>query len=150
MKTITVRREIEAPVQRVWDVLTDLDNAPANLTGIVQVERVAGDTYAVGTRWRETRKVFGKEATEEMTVAEVEPLQRTVILAESGGMRYRSEFTLAPTPTGTALTMTFGGDSDATGLRALLEKMMSLVGITITRRMMTADLTDIARAAEGR
>ena len=150
MNSFTAQREIEAPVEQVWAVLTDLDGAVENLSGVTRVERLDGAGYEVGTRWRETRKVLGKEATEEMTVTEVEPGRRTVITAESGGIAYRTEFTLAPTATGTQLTMTFAGTSNATGVRAIIEKLMAPLGTAVTRKMMTADLADIARAAQAR
>ncbi|MFC6014244.1 SRPBCC family protein [Nocardia lasii] len=150
MNSFTAQREIEAPVEHVWDVLTDLDGAVEILSGVTRIERLDGAGYAVGTRWRETRKIMGKEATEEMVVTEVEPRRRTVIAAEAGDISYRTEFTVAPTATGTLLTMTFAGTSNATGVRALLEKLMAPLGTAVTRKMMTADLADIARAAQAR
>ncbi|MGW5075187.1 SRPBCC family protein [Rhodococcus sp. NPDC004095] len=63
---IRLTRQVAATPERVWAVLTDLDAAEATLSGVTRVERVEGAGYDVGTRWRETRRMFGKEATEEM------------------------------------------------------------------------------------
>ncbi len=150
MNPITAQREIEASPQDVWAVLTDLDGAVGNLSGVTRIERLAGDGYQVGTRWRETRKLLGTEATEEMTVTELDPNRRTTLVAESGAIAYRTEFTLTPTTTGTTLTMTFEGTSNATGLRALIEKLTAPLGAAVTRKMMATDLADIARAAQAR
>ncbi|WP_446225580.1 SRPBCC family protein [Nocardia sp. IBHARD005] len=150
MNSITAQREIAAPVQHVWAVLTDLDSAVETLSGVTRIERLTGDGYRVGTRWRETRKILGKEATEEMEVTEVDPEHRTTLIAESGGITYRTEFTLTPTTTGTNLTMTFAGTSTTTGWRAVIEKVTSPLGTAVARKMMAADLTDIARAAQAR
>ncbi|MFT3662886.1 MAG: SRPBCC family protein [Gordonia sp. (in: high G+C Gram-positive bacteria)] len=82
---ITVTREIAAPVEVIWSVLTDLDAAPTTLTGVTAVERVSGDGYGVGTRWRETRLVLKREAVEEMWVDEIDPPRRTVIRSQNHG-----------------------------------------------------------------
>ncbi|MDV8008132.1 hypothetical protein [Rhodococcus sp. IEGM 1318] len=63
---------------------------------MIRIERLAGEGYAVGTKWRETRKMMGKEATEDMWVTEVEAPSRTVVKANSHGMNYTSGFTLKP------------------------------------------------------
>lgn len=56
-----VVREIAAPQGRVWDTITDLATAPVTLSGVTRVERLdAGDAFGVGTRWRETRRMFGR------------------------------------------------------------------------------------------
>lgn len=63
---IEVSRNIAAPPSAVWRVLTALDEAPTTLRGVKAVERLDGTGYEVGTRWRETRVMFGQSATEEM------------------------------------------------------------------------------------
>ncbi|MCZ4558566.1 SRPBCC family protein [Rhodococcus maanshanensis] len=63
---IQLTGHVAATPAKVWAVLTDLDAAATTLTGVISTERVAGEGYAVGTRRRETRKMLGKEATEEM------------------------------------------------------------------------------------
>ena len=51
--------------------------------------------HAVGTTWRETRSMMGKSETQEMTVAVVQPPNRTVVTAEAAGVHYTTEFTLS-------------------------------------------------------
>lgn len=149
MKTVTVDQLIAAPPARVWEVVTDLDSAATTLRGVSRIERVAGEGYAPGVVWRETRTVFGMEETEEMTVAEAEAPHRTVLTAASRGAVYRTEITLHEAGAGTRLTMTFAGASESTGLRALAERITAPLGAAVTRRMLRADLADLARAAEG-
>ncbi|MFG1784028.1 SRPBCC family protein [Rhodococcus oryzae] len=91
----------------------------------------------------------GKEATEEMWVAEVEPERRTVVKANSRGADYTSSFTLAPSGDGTDLSMTFTADpGESTFLAKLLMKVFGGLGAKATAKMMTQDLRDIAAAAE--
>ena len=71
-------RTIDAPVGAVWAVVTDLDNAESVLSGVEKLERLDSTKYEVGTRWRETRVLFGKSSTEEMWVTEIDPEKRTV------------------------------------------------------------------------
>src|SRR5690606_16565810 len=73
---------------------------PEVLRNVTRVERMTDGPYAVGTRWRETRRMMGREETEEMWVAESDPLRRTVVAASSGGAEYRTTFELEPQPDG--------------------------------------------------
>lgn len=146
---ITLTRSIAAPPSAVWAVLTDLDAAPETLRGVTSVERLDDGEYRVGTRWRETRVMFGKAATEEMQVVEAVPAQRTVVTAESGRARYRTIFELTPTSAGTDLTMEFSGVSGPLGAAAQL--LMALAGPLAKRattKAMRQDLDDIAAATE--
>jgi hypothetical protein len=70
---IDLERLVQAPAERVWEVLTDVAHADQTLSGVEYVELISEGPYRVGTRWRETRRMFGKEATEQLqvTVAEV-------------------------------------------------------------------------------
>ena len=63
-------------------------------------------------------------------------------------MAYRTDFILAPVSGGTSLTMVFSGVSGSTGIKALVEKVLTPVGAAITRKMMASDLEDIGRVAE--
>ncbi|MCE0487490.1 SRPBCC family protein [Ornithinimicrobium sediminis] len=148
--SLTVRRTVHAPVEQVWAVLTDLDHAEERLTNVTGVRVLTDGPYAVGTRWRETRKMLGVETTEEMWVAENDPLRSTVIEASSGGTDYRTVFTLKPLgERSTELTMQFSGENgDApTGVRKALGKAMGSLGLRLTRRTIERDLDDIAAAA---
>lgn len=93
---VELQRTVQAPVERVWDVLTDVARADQILTGVTEVELITQGPYRVGTRWRETRRMFGKDATEQLEVTVVEPPTRTVVEADSGGVHYVTEFRLAP------------------------------------------------------
>lgn len=149
--SIQVVRDVAAPPETVWDVLTDLDRAPEVLSGIVRVERVAGERYAVGTTWNETRKMFGREGTEQMRVTVVQPPRRTVVEAESGGVSYVTELEVEPAAGGSRLSMTFCATAPQAGL--LTRAAMTLMGglaTRATRRVCRQDLEDIAAEAESR
>ena len=147
--SISVTRHVNAPADTVWQVLTDLDNAADTLSGVIRIERLAGEGYAVGTKWRETRKMMGKEATEDMWVTEVEAPTRTVVKANSHGMNYTSGFTLKPDATGTILEMYFSGESESTSrISKIFTAVFGRLGARVTRKFMAKDLEDIAAKAE--
>ena len=98
-------------------MLTDLDNATANVSAIQKVERLDDSGgFKVGTSWRETRKIFGKTATEDMTVTEIDPGRSYTTAAESHGAKYRSTHRVEPIEGGSRITMVFG--AEPTGLLA--------------------------------
>ncbi len=146
---IEVTRAIAAPSGLVWAVITDLPNSPRVITGIESVEMLGGpETFDVGTRWRETRTMFGKVATEEMEVSAVTPGASYSVLAASHGMRYESVFTLQPTgESACRLTMTFRGEPTSAASRAIAATVGRLF-LGQTRKALEKDLADIAAAAE--
>lgn len=147
MKTINVSRAIKATPEQVWAIITDLEGCPAVITAIDDVDVLTEGPFAVGTTWRETRTMFGKAATEVMTIAAVEPEESYLATAESNGMHYNTEFRLEPTPDGTRLQTIFSGESTT-----FVGKLMSpILGLFLTGAMtkaLAADLADIATAAE--
>ena len=150
MSEIVVSRTIEASPQRVWEVVTDLDHAPETLSGVVSVQRMTNGPYAVGTRWRETRTMFGREATEEMWVAQSDPQRRTQVRAESGGADYVTEFTLTPLDEGARTELSVRFDAEMTAPSVLQKvgmKVMGGIAARATRKALEQDLADIAAAA---
>lgn len=156
-------RHVQAPAVVVWQVITDLEGMARHLPGILRLERLSDDgpgTYRRGTRWRETRRMFGREASEVMEVAAVDPERRTDIVAEHGGVRYETGFDLTPAgngaePEGTDLVFRFAavqtGEAPK-GLKGLASTAgMTLMGplaLRATRKQMETELRHIAERAE--
>lgn len=107
---ITIEKVIRAPRERVFAAAADFANAAGTIRAITRVEMLSQGPVGVGTTFRETRKVFGREATEEMTVVEFVPPERYVLGAESHGCRYRSALAFASVAGGTRVTMTFAAE----------------------------------------
>ena len=150
-RELTVKRVVQAPAEQVWAVLTDLDDAPQILRGVSRIEVLEGDGYAVGTRWRETRRLFGKEESQTMEVASCDPPRSTTLTSRSAGVEYRKAYTLEPTDDGTVLAVCFGASHpDPNLLQRLTGTLFGHVGAVVTTRLLTQDLADIAARAEGR
>ena len=146
---IEVNREIAAPVERVWEIVTDLSRSPEVMSSITRIEVLEGaDEFAVGTRWRETRTMFGRDATEEMVVTDLVPGRSYTVVAHSAGTDYRS--TLAVTASGdhgSLLRMTFSGEPTSAVSRVMSATIGRLF-LGATRAAVEQDLSDIASAAE--
>lgn len=148
MRDVEVRRHVAAPVERVWALATDLEGSPRVVRGIEAVEVLTPGPFGVGTRWRETRRMFGRSATEEMTVTEVEPQRCYATEASGPGVTYVSTLAFAPAPDGgTDVTATFGGRPTTTVGR-VLAALTGALGRRAIGRALAQDLEDIATAAE--
>ncbi|WP_062069180.1 SRPBCC family protein [Demequina sediminicola] len=149
-RTVEVTRDIEAPPERVFEVLTDLDHATEVMSGILKVERLEGDGYEVGTIWRETRKMFGREASEVMEVTGIQAPVRTTVGSLSHGTYYTTEFHCEPIDSGTRLTCSFTGEPrDPSFVQKLGWVVFGASGMKATKKVVADDLADIASAAEG-
>lgn len=100
-----IDQTLPAPPERVFRELTDLENAGRWMPGFVRFERVGDVQEGAGMRFRETRKMFGKEATEEFEVTAFEPPSRLGLRVDgsrgsSGGGIYDFEYRLSPAADG--------------------------------------------------
>ncbi|MFG0260700.1 MAG: SRPBCC family protein [Phycisphaerales bacterium JB041] len=142
-----VSTRIEASPAKVYGVVTDLPSAADRIKGIKSLEVLTEGEFGVGTRFRETRVMFGKEATEEMEIIDVVPGERYTTEAESCGCRYESVISVVPDGDGSRLTMSF----DSTPL-TFFGRVMSAVMWPLLkgsmRKAISADLADIKRAVE--
>lgn len=144
-------RHIAADPDVVWDVLTDIPGASRTLSGVISVEILTNKPYEPGLRWRETRKMFGIKATEEMMVVESEPPGATRIVAENGGTEYITIFTITPDATGSTLRMRFSAETaHAPAASRVVMALMGGLAERSTRKSMEQDLADIATEAERR
>jgi hypothetical protein len=138
---------IRADRKRVFEVFCDLDNAAANVSAITRIEVLAGPTQLdLGTTWRETRTMFGKEATEEMRVTGYEKDVSYVAEAESRGTHYRSEYRFTPDGSGTRVDMTFDGTPLTVGAR--VAGVLGALFAGAAKKALHQDLVDLKRTSE--
>ncbi|HSJ16118.1 MAG TPA: SRPBCC family protein [Longimicrobiales bacterium] len=108
--TFSLLEDYDAPPARVYRALTDLDDAGAWMTGLVRIERLDPGPLVVGSRWRETRRMFGREASEEFEVTRLEPPAHLALRCDgtkgaSGCGEFLFDFELEPQAGGTRLTL---------------------------------------------
>lgn len=145
---VTRTRHIDAPTEKVWVLMTDLEAFPQTVGGIESVERLDDGTgFGLGTTWRETRTLFGRTATEDMWVTEFEPGRSYVVEANSHGAEYRTSQRIEPDGDGSVLTMTFSGTATGT-ISKIMSATVGRLFTKATKKAFEQDLADIAAAAE--
>lgn len=148
--SVVVERLILAPPTAVWAALTDIRGWQDMLGGVEKVEVLTAGDFGVGTRWRETRRMLGKQATAEMHVTASEPPARYVVEADSHGTRYVSEFRLLDAgPQATTVRLTFSAEPPG-GLTGLLARVLGGLGARAVRKEIAKDLDDVAARVERR
>lgn len=143
---IRVSTFVKAPVARVFDVFSDITQAENRLDGINKIEILSDVTGGLGTRWRETRTMFGQEATEEMEITAFTPNQSYEVKAESRGVKYHTVYTFNSEKGGTQVDMVFSGVPITFGA-----KVMGVIGSLFqgtTRKLFEADMEALKRVCE--
>lgn len=115
---------IQAPPTAVMEAMTNLDAWPRWMPGLVRVEKLSEGPFDLGSRWRDTRKVFGREASEVFNVTEFEPPGRLGLWVNgaegtTGNGEYRFLYLLEPAGEDTT-RLTLEGQASMPGLVARL------------------------------
>ena len=104
MSTITVERRIAASAEVVFRTVADIRQFSQAIPEIVKYEFLSDIQQGVGTRFRETRLMRGKEAVTELDVKEYVANRRVRMVADSHGTIWDTVFDLKPVEDGTKLT----------------------------------------------
>lgn len=148
MLQMKTTREIAAPIERVFAVATDLRNAPGRIRAITKMEVLTDGPVRQGTRFRETRTMFGRPATEEMEITSFDAPRSYTVGCQNHGCRYRTEFGFKKTGNGTEVTMTFTAEP-----LTLFARIMGTLMKPLAKKMIAEcaqDLDDIATCALAR
>ncbi|MEM1437390.1 MAG: SRPBCC family protein [Pseudomonadota bacterium] len=145
---ITVSTRVDAPRDVVWARATDFENCADFITGLDKTEVLEKpDSGIVGLKWRETRTMMGKEATETMWVTAARAHEHYDVEAGSHGCRYYSRISLKEIGDATELTMHFRAEPE-TFIAKLLGNTIGRLFLGTTRKMLQQDIDDIKLAAE--
>ncbi len=107
MAKLRVTKNIDASVERTFTAFSNVNQFADVASAIESVELLTDGPIGVGTRFRETRVMFGKQATEEMEFTAYQPHQTYTIEAHSHGSHYISTFDFKPSGDGTEVALTF-------------------------------------------
>lgn len=138
----------EAPPQRVFEALTDFESMPDWMPNLESIEVLTDGEIGEGTRWREKRMMFGKEATETMEFTGFDPPGAFEIRADgsegsSGSGKYRFGYTIEPEGEGTHVRV----DAEITEVGFV----MGIIGKLFTgmfKKPMKKDLTKLKEHLE--
>lgn len=143
---MVVEQDFLAPASFVFERTMDIKSWPQTVTAIKSVEILTPGPVGVGTRFRETRKMFGQDASEEMTFSEIVPNEKFVLTAYSHGTRYHTEHAFQDNGSGTRLTLTFEGVPETITARVMAPVGWLLCGSL--KKILAGDLADVKRATE--
>ncbi|NVK11062.1 MAG: SRPBCC family protein [Gammaproteobacteria bacterium] len=149
MNPLIVTQFIGASAEAVWSAITDFEHCDRRISGITRVEVLHRPSSGelVGLVWRETRLMYGKEATEEMRIVESVEGEYYVAEASNHGALYRSKFSVKPTTHGCDLSMSFEAEA-----QTWFAKIMNVIFSRMMRKslltMIEKDLADIAKSVE--
>ena len=126
MTRTRISRTINAPVDAVFETVSDISNYTKAVPDIVRVEFVTERQTGVGTRFRETRRMGKREATTELEVTEYVKDERVRMVSDAGGTVWDTVF-----------TVTAMGDGVGTRLDLVMEarpyRLMSRLMVPLTK-----------------
>ena len=144
---IRTSRIIYAPIDRVFEIFSDISKLEDRIDGITRVDILSDVSNGLGTRWRETRIMFGQEATEEMEISSFKPNQSYEVVAASRGTEYHSIYTFTENAdNSTTVEMVFSGKSVS-----FMAKLMSPIAILFkeaTQKALEADMDQLKAICE--
>lgn len=94
--SVKCNRIIKAPIEKVFKTLATINEFKQAVPHITNVEFLSDQQYGVGTRFRETRLMNGKEATTELEVTELVENEHVRIVSDAGGAVWDTIFTVKP------------------------------------------------------
>ncbi|MEX2317324.1 MAG: SRPBCC family protein [Pirellulales bacterium] len=154
MASFSMTKRITAPVETVFEVASDLEHAAETIRGIERIELLTPPPVGIGTRWRETRRMMGREATETLELTAFDRPHRYTVGCHSCGAYMETTFRFTPSgdasgPAATDLALDIRCEA-----RSLFAKLMSPLSNMMFAKMMrsciASDLDDLARVAESR
>lgn len=92
MSTITITKQINAPIERVFETISDIRNFEKAVPDIIDVEFLTDQEYGVGTKFRETRNMNGRKAVTDLEVTELEENEYIRLVSDVGGTVWDSVF----------------------------------------------------------
>lgn len=116
---------INAPPEKVFEVLSDLPNASSYVENIKQSVKLTEGPIGVGTVFEETRVVNGQEATAQLEIREYDPPRRLAVGNETEGIDTNYIYTLEPENGGTRIL--WQAELSASGLKKMMVPMVASI-----------------------
>jgi uncharacterized protein YndB with AHSA1/START domain len=146
MATVRVSNQFAVPIERVFRYFSDVEHAPAHVSGIRKIEMLTPGPFGLGTRWRETREVFGVPDSAEMEVTSFERNRTYTITHHKAGVRIDTLFWFEPSKDGTTVSVEF--ELDTAGLPPGMLAPLNWAIEGKVRSVLGQDLADMKRSLE--
>ena len=144
MSRTIVKRNIAAPAHAVFHTVSEIKHFAKAVPDIVSAEIVSEVQSGVGTRFRETRLMNGKQATTELEVTEYVANERIRMVADSHGTLWDSVFTVTPRGDTTDLELTMEARP-----KSLMAKLATPMMKGMLQKALEKDMDAVKRYCEG-
>ena len=111
--------------KEVFDFITSSDNAPKVVQSVKSMVKLSEGPVRIGTRYRETRLMNGKEQHAELEVAAYEPNQKYAMKNVTDGIETVYRYTFHPEADGTRVDLVC--EVKAGGLKKLMLPLVASI-----------------------
>ncbi len=143
---VTLETFIAAPRDKVFRLFTDLEGMADRLSGVRSVEILTDGAIGPGTRWRETRIMFGQPSTQEMRVVSADPPNGFVVAAENVSAAFEMRFSFVEKGGGTKVICSFAAEPKNPMMKIFIPFTGFIEGAI--QGVLQQDMADIKRLAE--
>lgn len=143
MSEVRTTRSINAPVDIVFATLAEVDNFSKAVPHITKVEMLSDIRSGVGTRFRETRIMKGREASTELEITEYVANDHVRFVSDAGGTIWDTVFTVKPEGDGTHMEMVM-----AVKAYKFLAKIFNPLIMGMVRKAIEADMDAVKAYCE--
>ncbi len=146
MANINLSTHVAAPIEQVFEAFSNFEMADQTVDAIIRVKMLTDGPVGVGTKFEETRVMFGREATEEMEVTAFEPNKLYTVSADTCGARFDSTFHFKSDAAGTRVEMQL-----ATRATTMMARLMWPIGKLMMgsmKKMMQTDMDNVKAVCE--
>ena len=144
MSQVIVKRHIEAPVQEVFNTVSNIEGFSKAVPHIVDVEFLSDTRSGVGTRFRETRMMGKRKASTVLEVTEYVENELVRLVSDAGGTIWDSVFILEPDGVHTLLTLRM----DAKPYKFLQKLLVPLIMKGFMTKALAADMDAVKEYCE--
>jgi len=145
---IKAEATIKGTKENIWKVITDIENAPANIKAIESVEILEKpEGTLVGLKWTDTRTLFGKTAKETMWITEAEDYKYYKTRAESHGAIHLSNTYIKEMEGATILGIEFTSKPQTFGAK-VMAAILGFMFKNATKKAFLKDLENIREVVE--
>jgi ribosome-associated toxin RatA of RatAB toxin-antitoxin module len=134
--------------EAIWKAVSEIEKSGEFISSIDSIDVLEKpEEGLIGFKWKETRTMFGKEATEVMTVTEAKESKYYKTYAESHGAVYMSTISIEDSDDTLVLKMEFEG-IPVTFKGKLMNLVFGMMMKSSTEKALYQDLVDIKKYVE--
>ena len=116
---------VARPPKEVFDFIAASENAPKIVHSVTSMVKLTEGPVRVGTRYRETRLMHGKEQQAELEIVEFEPTQKYAMQNVTSGIETTYRYNFQPERDGTRIDLVC--EVKANGIKKLMLPLVASI-----------------------